>query len=373
MSGVQVKKSVVMGKSFCTSKHNYLHFVAKVKETKMTRKKVFLSGGILTRRLEITALGAALAAALVLAACATSGGDGDASAQAVQLAADINAIQAGSAEASGDTVTLSGGVRLENAALTVPAGVTLDLTAEALTLGNGATLTVNGVVDAKAEGVSIDSAAASPAAIKGSGSIRLKSKGLLLGIWEGKKLTLDGVTLVGLPDNDRPVVEVGNGGVFVFSSGTITGNSRTDPGESGGAGMGGGVLVHGGGTFTMEGGTITGNSAVRRGGGVCNAGTFTMKGGVIFGNSADIGGGVSNVDDSNVFIMEGGRIQGSTDSDGFTKNTAATRGAAMQAWPMAKWPTSGTYTNGGVPQSGGSDIVTGNDWTDDTLIAVPAK
>jgi hypothetical protein len=119
----------------------------------------------------------------------------------------------------------------------------------------------------------------------------------------------------------------------------------------------------------MEGGTITGNSAVRRGGGVCNGGTFVMKGGVIFGNSADIGGGVSNVDDGNVFIMEGGRIQGSTDSDGFTKNTAATRGAAMQAWPMAKWPTGGTYTQGGVSQTGGRDMVTGNDWTDDTLIA----
>jgi hypothetical protein len=31
-----------MGKSFCKSKHNYLNFVAKVKETKMAKKKVFL-------------------------------------------------------------------------------------------------------------------------------------------------------------------------------------------------------------------------------------------------------------------------------------------------------------------------------------------
>jgi hypothetical protein len=72
--------------------------------------------------------------------------------------------------------------------------------------------------------------------------------------------------------------------------------------------MGGGVLVHDGGTFTtMEDGMITGNSAVRRGGDVCNGSTSTMKGGAIFGNSADIGGGVSNVDDDNVFIMEGDR------------------------------------------------------------------
>jgi hypothetical protein len=285
-----------------------------------------------------------------LAGCSTTtGGAEPSAAEAEKLAADINAIEAGKATVSGDAVTLTGGVRLETAALTVPSVVTLDLTKETLQLSNGATLTVNGTVNAKAEGINIDSEAANPAAINGSGTIYLKSKGGLLGIWEGRKLILDGVTLVGLPDNNKPVVETGNGGEFVLLSGVITGNSRTDTGSGNGSyGMGGGVLVGGGGTFTMEDGTITGNSAVRRGGGVCNGGTFTMKGGVIFDNSADIGGGVSNVDDGNVFIMEGGRIQGSTDSDGFTKNTATTRGAAMQAWPMSKWPTGGTYTKGGV-------------------------
>ena len=318
----------------------------------------------------------ALVFALVIAGCA-SVPTGDPA--AVQLAADINAIQAGSAKASGGTVTILGGfVEIKNG-LTIPVDVTLDVTAAGAALGlHDSTLTVNGTVNAGSNHIRLEDNA-SWGAINGSGTIYLKNKGRLLGV-EGnqnvaaRKLTLDGVTLVGLPDNNDAVVSIGRGGEFIMKSGVITGNSRTDTGERGPFGMGGGVLVNGdaGSTFIMEGGTITGNSAVRMGGGVCNAGVFTMKGGVIFGNSADVGGGVANVDDNNVFIMEGGRIQGSTDSDGFTKNTALTHGAAMQAWPMAKWPTGGTYTKGGAPQTGGSNMVTGNDWTDDTLIAIPA-
>jgi hypothetical protein len=345
-------------------KHDFSKILLlNIKEKTMTNKNFFS---------EMPAITLVFVFGLVLAGCATDGGGAEPSQeeQAERLALEINAIEAGKATVSGDTVTLTGGVQLETA-LTVPEGVTLDLTADgaALELQDGAALTVNGMVNAKAEGINIDSVAASPATINGSGTIQLKSKGPLLGIEEGRKLTLDGVTLIGLPGNDNSVVDVG--GEFVLKSGTITGNSRTDPGDRGPSGMGGGVFVPDVGTFTMEGGAITGNSAVRRGGGVCNGGTFIMKGGVIFDNSADIGGGVSNVDDGNIFIMEGGRIQGSTDSDGYTKNTATTRGAAMQAWPMAKWPTGGTYTKGGVSQTGGSEIVTDNDWTDDTLIAIP--
>ena len=64
-------------------------------------------------------------------------------------------------------------------------------------------------------------------------------------IGEGKKLTLDGVTLVGLPDNDRPLVEVGEGGELVMVSGTIRGN-------------GGGSVRTDRGTFTMLGGFVEG-------------------------------------------------------------------------------------------------------------------
>jgi hypothetical protein len=42
---------------------------------------------------------------------------------------------------------------------------------------------------------------------------------------------------------------------------------------------------------------------------------------------------------------------------------------ALSIWGTAKWGTGGTYTKGGVSQTGGSDIGT----TADTLIAVPGK
>ena len=66
--------------------------------------------------------------------------------------------------------------------------------------------------------------------------------------------------------------------------------------------------------------------------------------------------------------MKGGRIQGNTDSDGFTKNTGTNAALYAISSTTAKWGTGGTYTKGGVPQSGGSDI--GN--LNDTLIAIPA-
>jgi hypothetical protein len=105
--------------------------------------------------------------------------------------------------------------------------------------------------------------------------------------------------------------------------------------------------------LVMEGGTISGNSASHMSGGVdVRYATFTMK---------------------------GGRIQGSEDSDGFTKNIGPGEStAALFMWDStAKWGTGGTYTRGGVSQSGGSDIVPidadSGGRTNDTLIAIPAR
>jgi hypothetical protein len=348
-------------------------------------------------------------------------------AAAAQLAADINTIEVGKATVSGDTVALTGGVRLQTA-LTVPAGVTLDLTKETLQLANNAVFTVNGTVNAKAEGINIDSAAASPATINGSGTIYLKSKGRLLNIGGGKKLTLDGGTLVGLADNNNSLVGIGNGGELIMKSGAITGNANE---EGSGGNWSAGVGVNGG-TFTMEGGTISGNTAKYGGGVSVTSGTFTMFGGAISGNTAQQygggvavalngtftlsdgtisgntakkdGGGVSAMKGDNIggtFIMEGGaisgntanygggvdvwlgstftlkggRIQGSADSGGFTKNTA-NNASLSRGWDnstntvaTAKWGTGGTYTKGGEVQSDDSDIGS----TNDTLIAVPGK
>jgi hypothetical protein len=384
----------------------------------------------------------------VLASCASAGVTGDPTVAqlAAQLAADIDAIEAGKATVSGDTVMLTGGVRLTTA-LTVPEGVTLDLTKETLQLANNAIFTVNGTVHAKAEGVNIDSAIATPATINGSGNISLKSKGRLLVIRDGKKLILDGVTLVGLADNSNRLVELGEGGELVMKSGAITGNTNTEEFANGGGvnvigtftmeggkisgntakgvrtANGGGVFVSGGSTFTMtggtisdnstdyvnggggggvavasatftmSGGTISGNSSTARngegGGGVrvFNSATFTMEGGAIFGNASENGGGV-HVRNRSTFTMQGGRIQGGTDSDGFTKNTDTNSDGSSALYvhnssTTAKWGTDGTYTKGGVSQTGGTDIVelkhlSQEDWdwgggTDDTLIAMPGE
>jgi hypothetical protein len=351
--------------------------------------------------------------------------------------------------------------------------------------------------------------------INGSGTIRLQSKGCLLNIWSNKRhLTLDGVTLLGIADNNHPLVQVSEGGELVLKSGAITGNARTgedwnggggvrivdkgmfrmeggtisgnssvnstERGGSGGGGVaaykgtfimkggaisdnsarqgggvrvaenstfimeggtisgntatserngyGGGVLAGWGSTFTLKSGTITGNSASQGGGGVRvvdvttftmedgiisgnsagfgggvsqQEGTFTMKGGAISGNSAGEGGGVTFGDDCKFimeggtisgnsagkgggiffrnnpnykgygasFTMKGGRIQGGTDSDGFTKNSGTNAAIGVRSSEMAKWGTGGTYTKGGVPQTGGGD----NSNSDATLIAIPKK
>jgi hypothetical protein len=96
------------------------------------------------------------------------------------------------------------------------------------------------------------------AVIAGFGTIYLTGKGRLLqaGSDEAlRQLTLDGVTLVGLPDNDSPLVGVYENGEFVLKSGAITGNTRVSNEWS----SGGGVGVWEYGLFTMQGGTISGN------------------------------------------------------------------------------------------------------------------
>jgi hypothetical protein len=379
----------------------------------MTSKK-FLSG--------MSAIALVFVFGLVLAGCASAYKEGPASdinAAAEKLASDINAIKPGSAEVNGSTVTLTEDVRLETT-LTVPLGVTLDLTKETLHLANNTIFTVEGMVNGKGDSINIDSVAENPATVNGSGTIQLKSKGRLFGIWDNKKLILDGVALVGLKDNDKPVVEIGNGGEFVLKSGTITGNNifndnmaigvgvRIDNGKftmeggtisgniaKGGDGaFGGGVAVNGeGATFSMQGGSISGNTADLgineggRGGGVgaFNSGTFIMEDGTIFGNTSEYGGGVL-VTNRAKFTMKGGRIQGGTDSDGFAKNTATNSdgGSALYVYNIyssAKWGMGGTYTKDGVSQTGDSNLVefvhlSNDDWdwrgiTNDTLIAVP--
>jgi hypothetical protein len=256
---------------------------------------------------------------------------------AAKLAVDLNTIKAGSATVEGATVKLADDVYL-GSNFTVPAGVTLDVTAAgtALMLGD-VTLTVNGVVNAGIDARYNVSQVrfedhASDVTINGSGTINLKSKGRLLEVAGNHNvadhiLTLDGVTLVGLGNNDTELVSVRSGGVgrtgtLVLKSGKITGNTHTGNGGL----SGGGVKVREGGTFIMEGGEISGNTAqiINAGGGaggvaVEDDATFTMSGGTISGNTAQSnnqgghGGGVL-VEGVATFTMSGGTISGNTAS-----------------------------------------------------------
>jgi hypothetical protein len=107
---------------------------------------------------------------------------------------------------------------------------TLDLTAKgaALELRDGAVLTVNGEVNASGHGshgsgwveggLRVEDGSG---VIDGTGTIRLASKGRLLNIGSDtarRTLTLDGVTLVGLPDNDSSLVGIGENGELILKA-----------------------------------------------------------------------------------------------------------------------------------------------------------
>jgi hypothetical protein len=255
-----------------------------------------------------------------LAGCPTDGGhdDGDPSAEelAGRLRGDLSKIGGGSATVNGATVTLASRVVIAGD-LTVPASVTLDLTEEGELALRGAALTVNGTVNAGPQKVRLDDDA-NEGTINGSGTIQLKGQGQLLVVQGTKTLTLDGVTLAGVADNNEPLVGMSNGGALVMKSGAITDNSNIRDESA----NGGGVRVNGGGAFTMEGGAISGNTAQGDnwggGGGVdVQRSAFTMKGGTISGNTAKSGGtsgsGGGGVQIArSTFTMEGGVISGNT-------------------------------------------------------------
>ena len=118
---------------------------------------------------------------------------------ATQLAAELNALNEGSARLSGNTVTLTRNVGVQGN-LTVPAGVTLDLTGDSgiWIQRDGVTLTVNGTVNTPSNRIGFDSGSgARTMIINGNGTINLTSKGGLINIGGAgevkKKLTLDGV------------------------------------------------------------------------------------------------------------------------------------------------------------------------------------
>jgi hypothetical protein len=206
----------------------------------------------------------------------------------------------------------------------VPAGVTLDLSVTklaggqgtALTLADGAVLTVNGTVKARGfasdinnyfegyvEKGSLRVSAKKGAAINGSGVISLVGTSVeggsyggvyraenLLFVPEGSKLTVTDVTLQGNGPSGNHY------SFFVQVQGEMTlAGKATITGYAGGA-----VDIQGG-LFTMTGGVIGGNGfsawwpGHRPGGGVYiggDDGKFVMSGGVVYGSAENLPPGV---------------------------------------------------------------------------------
>ena len=236
--------------------------------------------------------------------------------------ADLVRALGGNATASGNTVTLTGDTKVEGD-LPLPDGNTT---------------------------------------INGNGTIYLTGKGSLFNISNGKKLTLDGVTLIGAMDNSESLVYVREGGELVLLSGAISGNTHTN-------GNGGGVNVGGGATFTMSGGEISGNSAEgvewTHGGGVFvgGGGTLTMTGGAISGNTAvgtstNGGGSAGGVFVGGTFTMKGGAISGNNAYNPNLRDRSGGGGVNVQGgtFSMEDGEISGNTVGGG----GGGVVVNPN-------------
>ncbi len=106
------------------------------------------------------------------------------------------------------------------------------------------------------------------------------------------------------------------GGVYVtdtfnFNGGTISDNEAMRGTDSSNSYYGGGIYVKKGATCTMTNGTISSNSAYYAGG-VYNGGTFIMSGGTISGNNSEYYGFYN----SGTFEMTGGTIMGNNSNDG---------------------------------------------------------
>lgn len=158
----------------------------------------------------------------------------------------------------------------------------------------------------------------------GGRTIRLRSQGQILNVGPGLTLTLQNITLAGVPNNSYALVNVEGGELVLGSGAKITGNDNvriaiynnrgggvhvesgrlTIPdggGEilSNGAIYGGGVYLNNGAVLAMNGGRISNNNASNNGGGVyCLQNSAQITGtpkigngvggpGVIAGNTVD--------------------------------------------------------------------------------------
>jgi hypothetical protein len=253
----------------------------------------------------------------------------------------------------------------------VPAGVTLDLSVTklaggqgtALTLADGAVLTVNGTVKAESAADYSDektahgrlrvSASRTAAVINGAGTVALAGpaspSGLgvsgryqaecLLSIPDGAKLTLTDVTLKGTVNNDHYSYLV-----YVSGELTMTGNTVI-------TGNGGGGVYVSGGSFTMTGGVIGGNAknswaGHRPAGGVEVAGgSFILSGGTVYGSAENLPAGadksMAQKGEQGASVAgealwgDGSRVPMDADWKGYYTHRTLTGGSPGKVYPSA--------------------------------------
>jgi hypothetical protein len=141
----------------------------------------------------------------------------------------------------------------------------------------------------------------------------------LFEIANGELTLADGLTLIGVADNDKALCRAVFDGTIILRDGVLikdnTNNAGGDPDGEAYHG-GGGIEARDGGKLFMYGGEITGNQA-RRGGGAGIFGrikkaAFVMEGGRIHDNAATLsagwGGGVHVNFINDTFTMNGGAI-----------------------------------------------------------------
>jgi len=132
----------------------------------------------------------------------------------------------------------------------------------------------------------------------------------LITVGIGVTFTLeDGIALVGLERESKPMVSISEG-TFVMNGGSIRDNISVE---------GAGVYISNG-EFIMNNGTISGNHTIhgKDGGGIfMSDGKLTMNGGIISGNLTYYGNGGGIAVMNGTFIMNGGTISGNSARGGY--------------------------------------------------------
>jgi hypothetical protein len=158
------------------------------------------------------------------------------------------------------------------------------------------------------------------------------------------------------------VVTFDNGVTVTINTLTITGGSGGHKYSGGGSTFGGGILVFNA-TVTLNDTSITGNTATE-GGGIDNGGTVTLNGtSSITGNTATLGGGISN-ENGSVMTLNGTSITGnSADLGGGIFNdqgSVTLNGASSITVNTAIEGGGGIYEQGGPVTLNDTSSVTGN-------------